>query len=85
MAKNMSLVKLSLLVVVIASLTIYWAFHHKIVGGHFEKLTISSMDGIIHVIEDPTEIQKIVSDINNSPLHSIIIIGLHTIIYLMAS
>ena len=68
MAKRKMLVTIIFVLVSIALLTSYWAYHHKIVYGNYDKLTISGMEGTtIQVIKDTDEIAKIVSKINESP------------------
>ncbi|MCM3125107.1 MULTISPECIES: hypothetical protein [unclassified Mesobacillus] len=64
MVKSGLLLKLGLLIVFMTALTVYGAYHCKIVDGPYDKLTISNIDGIIHVIEDKGEIEKILSKIN---------------------
>jgi hypothetical protein len=85
MVKSRLLLKLGLLIVFMTAFTVYGAYHCKIVEGPYDKLTISNMDGIIHVIEDKSEIEKIVSKINEGKRSSTIMMALHTILYPMAS
>lgn len=47
--------------------TIIWAYHHKIIDGHYTRLTIKEMGGTTKSISDIDEINKIMDDINNSP------------------
>ena len=68
MAKRKKLLTVSIVLVSVALLAVYWAFQHKIVSGEFDKLTVSGMDGTtFKVIKDPDEIARIISDINESP------------------
>jgi hypothetical protein len=68
MGKKKKLVTLISILVSAVLLTVYWSYHHKIVDGDFDKLTISGMEGeTIQVIEDKDEIAKILRDINESP------------------
>ncbi len=64
MGKSRVLVKRGLLLMFAAALTMFGAYHYKIMDGPYDKLTISNMDGIIHVIKDKGEIEMIVSKIN---------------------
>lgn len=68
MAKRKLLVALIFVLVSTALFTTYWTYHHKILSGDYEKLTISGMEGeTIQIIKDPAEIAEIISDINDSP------------------
>lgn len=68
MAKRKMLIALIFILVSAVLLTRVWAYQHKILSDNYDKLTISGMEGeIIQVIKDPTEIEKIISDINESP------------------
>ena len=68
MAKRKLLLSLIFILVSVVLLTLFWAYHHKILSGDFDKLTISGMRGeTIQVIKDRDEIAKIISDINESP------------------
>ncbi|MBT2659728.1 hypothetical protein [Bacillus sp. ISL-45] len=68
MAKRKTLVTVILVLVSVILLTGYWAYHHKILSGNYDKLAVSGMDGTtIQVIKDPDEIAKIIADINGSP------------------
>jgi hypothetical protein len=68
MAKRKLLVSLIFVLVSAVLLTSYWAYHHKILSGNFDKLTISGMEGTtIQVIKDRDEIARIILDINESP------------------
>jgi hypothetical protein len=68
MSKRKILVTIIFVLMCVVLLTSYWAYHHKILSGNFDILTISGMEGeTIQVIKDPTEIEKIISDINDRP------------------
>ncbi|MBT2638197.1 hypothetical protein [Bacillus sp. ISL-39] len=68
MAERKTLVTVILVLVSVILLTGYWAYHHKILSGNYDKLAVSGMDGTtIQVIKDPDEIAKIIADINGSP------------------
>ncbi|MEH7444167.1 hypothetical protein V7201_17785 [Bacillus sp. JJ1122] len=47
--------------------TIIWAYHHKIIDGHYTRLTIKEMGGTTKSISDLDDINKIMDDINNNP------------------
>jgi len=68
MAKRKKLITVIIVMVSVVLLTVYWAYHHEILSGNYDKLTVSGMDGTtIQVIKDPDEIAKVISDINESP------------------
>lgn len=56
-----------LLLVTMGLLTGYWAYQHQIVSGDFDKLTITSMDNEIEIIDDKAQIARVISEINDSP------------------
>ena len=67
MFKRKMLISLIFVLVSAVLLTFYWAYHHKILSGNYDKLTINGMDGAtIQVIQEPDEIAKIISAINES-------------------
>lgn len=68
MAKRRRLITVFLILVSVVLLTAYWINQQKILSGEYDKLTISGMEGTtIQVINDPGEIAKIISAINESP------------------
>ncbi|WLR55834.1 hypothetical protein LC048_02165 [Mesobacillus subterraneus] len=68
MARRKLLLSLIFILVSVVLFTLYWAYHHKILSGDFDKLTIHGMKGeTIQVLKDRNEIAKIISDINESP------------------
>ncbi|MBT2643240.1 hypothetical protein J7I80_13455 [Bacillus sp. ISL-41] len=68
MGKRKKLVTVIFVLVSVVLLTAYWAYHHNILSGNYDKLTVSGMEGsTILVIKDQDEIAKIISDINESP------------------
>jgi hypothetical protein len=45
-----------------------WVKNDKLIDGHYESLTITTMDNnTVEVINDKDEIEKIINHINNSP------------------
>lgn len=67
MDKRKMLLALAFLLLTTGSLIVYWADQHKIVSEDFDKLTITSMDNKIEIIEDKAQIARIISKINESP------------------
>lgn len=67
MTKRKILLKVILLIAVACFVTLYWANNHKIVSGRYDKLTITTMAKPTVAIEDPSEIARIISEINESP------------------
>lgn len=68
MAKRKKLVTVIFVLVSVILLTAYWAYHHKILSGNYDKLTVSGMEGTtIQVIKDQDEIARVIADINESP------------------
>ena len=47
--------------------TIIWGYNHKIIDGHYTRLTIKEMGGTTKSISDIEKINKIMDGINNSP------------------
>ncbi|RSD24991.1 hypothetical protein [Mesobacillus subterraneus] len=68
MSRIKVILSIVLMLVVLCTLTIYWAYHHKIISGSYDTLTISAMTGEeMAIIEDENEITRIVMEINESP------------------
>jgi hypothetical protein len=67
MIQRKILLKVILLIAVACFVTLYWANHHKIVSGRYDKLTITTMAKTTVTIEDESAIARIISEINDSP------------------
>jgi hypothetical protein len=60
-------VRTTLLAILVSLFTIAWFYHHKIIDGDYDKLTITKMGKTIAVIENKEEIDQIINKINHSP------------------
>lgn len=67
MGKREKLLSATLLITVFSLLILYWAFNHKIISGKYEKLTITSTEETDVTINDQTEIERVIAEINQSP------------------
>jgi hypothetical protein len=66
-SKGKWFVCITLLACIVSILTLIWFYNHKIIEGNYHKLTITKMGKTIDVIENKDEIDRLISQINNSP------------------
>jgi sensor domain CHASE-containing protein len=58
---------ISLIMIPVVLIMIFWAYNHKIINSKYDQLTISTMDQKTYVITNQKEIDKFINQINNSP------------------
>jgi hypothetical protein len=65
--KKKAFVCTTILTCLLSLFTLIWFHNHKIIVGNYHKLTITKMGKTTEVIVNKDEIDKIISQINNSP------------------
>ncbi|WP_139364886.1 hypothetical protein [Sutcliffiella halmapala] len=65
--KKKRIITILVVISLLLSIALIWLYHHKIIEGQYNKLTISKMGDSLYVIHNKEEINRIMRKINTSP------------------